>query len=203
MRASAQKLCFLSCQACGIGACAWPSYHPHTAKPAEKAAAEAVDATTPSAVSGHPRAPKKAPDPRTVRPRTRGRTYAKKVFFGLGFWSSVYTKVRCILDAPLGFCSFQYTPILASGNVFLFFDRRPGWKRPWATPGPTLPQPPPPKKAPLSKSAFPPFPPLTLPGRRIYPWPLPRPFPRLHHRTTPVSLFVSPAWRPSSIDHHV
>ena len=33
----------------------------------------------------------------------------------------MYTKVRCILDAPLGFCSFQYTPILVSGNVFLFF----------------------------------------------------------------------------------
>ena len=103
---------------------------------------------------------------------------------------------------PWVFAVFSIHQSLCRGMFFFFVDRRPGWKRPWATPGPTLPQPPPPKKAPLSKSAFPPFPPLTFPGRRIYPWPLPRPFPRLHHRTTPVSLFVSLAWRPSSMDHH-
>ena len=59
---------------------------------------------------------------------------------------------------PWVFAVFSIHQSLCRGVFFFFFDRRPGRKRPWATPGPTLPQPPPPKKAPLSKSAFPPFP---------------------------------------------
>ena len=56
------------------------------------------------------------------------RTHAKKVFFDLGFWASVYTNKRCILDFHLFFfCKFSvYTNLWARACFSFFLTGAPG-----------------------------------------------------------------------------